>query len=49
MGEDWVLGLRRQVDGAVMPLDAGLRWLDLSDAERATVPTSGTNHAAAAA
>lgn len=48
-GEGWVFGLRRQVDGAIMPLDAGLRWLDLSDAERATALASGTNPAAAAA
>jgi len=36
LGSDgMVLGLRRQVDGAVMPLDAALRWVDLTAAERA--------------
>ena len=36
LGSDgMVFGLRRQVDGAVMPLDAALRRVDLTAAERA--------------
>ena len=44
-----ILGLRRVVDGAIMPLDAKLRWVDLSDAERAAALTSAVNPAATAA
>lgn len=52
-GEGRILGLRRQADGAVMPLDAGLRWVELSAAERAAALASaampGMNQGAAAA
>ena len=44
-----VLGLRRVVDGAIMPLDAKLRWIDLSETERAAALASAANQAAAAA
>lgn len=34
---DRVLGLADPASGAVMPLDAGLRWIDLSAGERSAV------------
>jgi len=49
LGDGTILGLRRMEDGAVMPLDAGLRWVALSDAERTAALASVSNPAGAAA
>ena len=47
-GGNTILGLQRQVDGAVMPLDARLRWVALSRPERAAAIPPVAKPAAAA-
>ena len=47
-GGNSILGLQRQVDGAVMPLDARLRWVALSKPERAAAIPPVAKPAAAA-